>query len=113
MLSRERLIRLFIESMFILLGALVLWLGVTGRIFFDRRAVPWMAVSVALLLWGLHAIYQPGKSRAREEDWTRGLFLTESVDLSGRFVTHGLPITQRILSAAYRMQFTRSLPPRI
>jgi hypothetical protein len=73
--SLERLLRLTIETVFILLGALVLWLGVTGRIFFDRRAPSWLAVSAALILWGAFAIYKPGNAWARWEVWTRGLSL--------------------------------------
>jgi hypothetical protein len=71
----ERLLRLIIETVFIFLGALVLWLGVTGRIFFDRRATSWLAVSIALILWGALAIYKPGKTWAKWEAWTRGLSL--------------------------------------
>jgi hypothetical protein len=73
--SLERLLRLIIETVFIFLGALVLWLGVTGRIFFDRRAPSWLAVSIALILWGALAIYKPGKAWAKWEVWTRGLSL--------------------------------------
>jgi hypothetical protein len=76
MLSTERLLRLFIELIFLLLGALVIWLGVTGRIFFDRRALSWVILSVALILWGLRAFYNPGKWWARWENWTRGLSMT-------------------------------------
>ena len=47
MLAPERLLRIVIEMVFVLLGALVVWLGVTGRIFFDRRTGPWMILSAA------------------------------------------------------------------
>jgi hypothetical protein len=72
MLSPERLLRLTIEIIFILLGGLMVWLGMTGHIFFDRRTIPWLVLSVALILWGLRAIYKPGKRWSRWENWTRG-----------------------------------------
>jgi hypothetical protein len=76
MLATERLLRIFIELIFVLLGALVVWLGVTGRIFFDRRTPLWLALSVALILWGVYAFFRPGAAWLRGERWTRGLSLT-------------------------------------
>jgi len=76
MLTAERLLRIFIEMIFVLLGALVVWLGVTGRIFFDRRTPLWLTLSVALILWGLYAFYRPGAAWLHGERWTRGLSLT-------------------------------------
>lgn len=75
MLTPERFLRLFIELIFVLLGGLVVWLGVSGRIFFDRRGTPWILLGAALVFWGLRAIYKPSKWWARGEDWTRGLSL--------------------------------------
>ncbi len=65
-----------IEIIFVLLGALVVWLGVTGRIFFDRRTGPWLILSVALIFWGVYAFFRPGRAWLRGERWTRGLSLT-------------------------------------
>jgi hypothetical protein len=76
MLTPERLLRLMIEMIFVLLGALVMWLGATGQIFFDRRRISWFVLSVAILLWGLRALYKPGQRWKRWEHWTRGLSLT-------------------------------------
>jgi len=76
MLTAERLLRIFIEMIFVLLGALVVWLGVTGRIFFDRRPPLWLHLSVALILWGVYAFFRPGAAWLRGERWTRGLSLT-------------------------------------
>jgi hypothetical protein len=76
MLTPQNLQRIVIELILILLGALIVWLGVTGRIFFDRRTATWLILSVALILWGLCALYKRGQWWARWENWTRGLSLT-------------------------------------
>jgi hypothetical protein len=76
MVTPQRLLRLIIEIIFVLLGGLVVWLGVTEQIFFDRRKTNWVVVSIMLILWGLWAIYKPNKWWAQWESWTRGLSLT-------------------------------------
>jgi hypothetical protein len=76
MLTPERLLRMVIEIIFVLLGVLVVWLGVTGRIFFDRRTGPWLILSIALMVWGVYAFFRPGRSWLPGERWTRGLSLT-------------------------------------
>jgi hypothetical protein len=75
MLTPERLLRLIIEFIFILLGALVAWLGLTGHIFFDRCKPSWLILSLVLILWGARVLYKPGQWWARWENWTRGLSL--------------------------------------
>jgi len=75
MVTPERMLRLIIEIIFVLLGGLVAWLGWTGHIFFDRRKISWVVLSSALILWGLRALYRPNKSWTRWENWTRGLSL--------------------------------------
>lgn len=75
MLTPERLLRVTIEMIFILLGALVAWLAVRGRISVDRHSTLWLLLSVALTLWGVRALYKPGQWWARWENWTRGLSL--------------------------------------
>jgi hypothetical protein len=76
MLTPQRLQRMFIEIIFVLLGGLVVWLGLSGHIFFDRRKLSWLILSIALVLWGLRALYKPGQWWSRWEHWTRGLTLT-------------------------------------
>jgi hypothetical protein len=76
MLTPERLLRLMIEVIFLLLGILVIWLGVEQRIYVDRHSIPWLILSVALILWGLRALPRQGQWWARWENWTRGLSLT-------------------------------------
>jgi len=75
MLSTERLLRLLIEAIFVLLGILVIWLGLSGRITVDRHRPGWLVLSVVLVAWGLRALYKPGQWWLRWENWTRGLSL--------------------------------------
>jgi hypothetical protein len=76
MLTPQRALRLMIEVIFVLLGVLVIWLALTGRILVDRHKPSWFLLSGALILWGLRALYGPNKWWARWENWTRGLSLT-------------------------------------
>jgi hypothetical protein len=76
MIMPFRFLRIIIEIIFVLLGGLVVWLGITGHIFFDRRKTSWVVVSVVLILWGLRALYKPNKWSTRWENWTRGVSLT-------------------------------------
>ena len=78
MLTPERLLRVMIEVIFVMLGGLLIWLGfrgpLSGRIV-DRHSVSWLILGVALTLWGLRALYKPGQWWRRWENWTRGLSL--------------------------------------
>jgi hypothetical protein len=87
-LTPDKSLRLSIEVIFILLGGLVIWLGATQHIFFDRRRIGWLLLSIALILWGARALYRPGgrvrthehyaekdKYWSRAENLTRGLSL--------------------------------------
>lgn len=76
MLTPQNLLRIIIELIFVLLGGLIVWLGLAGKIFFVAQPVPWMILSIALILWGLRALYKPGRWWTRWENWTRGLSLT-------------------------------------
>jgi hypothetical protein len=76
MLTPERLLRLMIELIFIMLGGLIAWLALVRHISVDRRSVSWVMLSVALILWGLRALYKPGQWWLRWENWTRGLSLS-------------------------------------
>jgi hypothetical protein len=77
MLTPQRALRLTIEVIFVLLGVLVVWLALAGRISDEQRhKVSWLILSGALILWGLRALYGPNKWWARWENWTRGLSLT-------------------------------------
>jgi hypothetical protein len=76
MLTPQHMLRIVIEMIFVGLGALAVWLGLTGQILFDRRRAPWLILSVALIVWGLRALYKPESGSPRLEYWTRGLSLT-------------------------------------
>lgn len=75
MLTPQRMLRLLIEVIFVLLGVLVIWLGLAGRVFVERHKPSWFILSAALILWGMRALYGPNKWWARWENWTRGLSL--------------------------------------
>lgn len=78
MLTLERLLRVMIEVIFVLLGGLLVWLGLRGPLsgrIVDRHSVSWLILGVALILWGLRALYKPGQWWKRWENWTRGLSL--------------------------------------
>ena len=75
MLTPQRLLRIVIELIFVLLGGLAAWLGLNGQLFFDRHSTAWLILSAALILWGLRALYRRGQWWSRWEHWTRGLSL--------------------------------------
>jgi hypothetical protein len=75
MLSPARLSQLLVEFVFLLLGALVVWLGLSGRIYFDRRSVPWLVISVGIAIWGLMALAKPGQFWVPWQKWNRGVSL--------------------------------------
>jgi hypothetical protein len=78
MLTPERLQRLMIELIFVLLGALLAWLGLVGPAHgrtVDRHSVYWLVLSAGLIVWGLRALYSPGQWWLRWQNWTRGLSL--------------------------------------
>jgi hypothetical protein len=72
MLSPARLTQMLMEFVFLLLGALVMWLAANGRIYFDRHGVAWLILSVALIAWGLLALAKSGQFWAKWQKWNRG-----------------------------------------
>ena len=63
-----------VEFVFVLLGLLVVWMGLSARIFFDRHAIAWLVLSVALLAWGFLAFGKPSPA-AHWRKWVRGASL--------------------------------------
>src|ERR1051326_8818490 len=74
-LTPDKSFRLSVEVIFILLGGLVIWLGATHHIFFDRRRAGWLLLSIALVLWGARVLYRPARHWSSAEYWSRGLSL--------------------------------------
>lgn len=72
MLTPNQVLRLFTEFIFVLLGALLLWLDLAGKLFVDRHSTGWLVLSVAMVLWGLRLLAKPGQTRAPGERWVRG-----------------------------------------
>jgi len=72
MLSPARLTQLFMEVVFLLLGALVVWLAANQRIYFDRRGTGWLVLSFGVVAWGLLALSRPGQFWAKWQKWNRG-----------------------------------------
>jgi hypothetical protein len=76
MLKPQQILRTTIELLFVLLGGLVIWLGLSGQLFFDRRKPSWLILSIAIIVWGLRALYKPAPRSSPAERWARGLSLT-------------------------------------
>jgi len=75
MVRPEQLIRAVIELIFMLLGGLVVWLGLTNQILADPRKPAWIILAVALIVWGAYAFARPAQAWLRGERWTRGVSL--------------------------------------
>jgi len=71
-LSPAKLTQLVVELIFLMLGVLVVWLGATGHINFDRRSIGWFVISVGVVAWGLVALGKPAEWWARWQKWNRG-----------------------------------------
>jgi hypothetical protein len=72
MLTPARLTQFTVELVFVLLGALVIWLGLRGQINFNPSSVLWLALSVGAIAWGALALARPGQWSARWQKWNRG-----------------------------------------
>lgn len=70
--SPARMTHVAVELIFLLLGVLVVWLGATGHINFDRRSIGWLVISVGVTGWGLMALGKPGPWSERWQKWNRG-----------------------------------------
>lgn len=73
--SVPRLLRLFIEVVFILLGFLIAWLAWSGHVLFDRHSLSWIILGAALILWGLRALQNAGQWAMRGQNLVRGASL--------------------------------------
>ena len=75
MLTPARLFLLLVELMFVLLGALLLWVAVSGRVFFNPRATAWIALGGFMVFWGVRTWFSAGRYTTRAEDRVRGASL--------------------------------------
>jgi hypothetical protein len=73
MLSPARLTQLMMEVIFILLGALVVWLGANHQVPYPSAA--FFVVSLALIGWGVMAFVRPVQQWNTWEKWNRGVSL--------------------------------------
>ena len=67
-LSPARMSQSIVELVFVLLGALVIFLGINQRIYFYRHGIAWLVLSVSMIAWGLLALAKPGQW----QKWNRG-----------------------------------------
>ena len=109
MLSPARLTQLTMEVVFVLLGALVVWLGVNGRIYFDRRGVAMLVLSIALVAWGLLAFARPVSRWANWEKWNRGISLVLLRIMLFAMTRVSFPWVPRLLIVAGFILVTRGL----
>jgi hypothetical protein len=77
MIGMDRMLKLFVELIFVLLGGLVVWLGWTGHFLysFDPRGAAWLIVSAVVILWGTKAFFGKKEFRTKWGNWVRGISL--------------------------------------
>ena len=54
MLDLLRLLRVFNEIIFVVIGALLLWVALAGRFFFDARQPSWLILAGVVIAWGIY-----------------------------------------------------------
>jgi hypothetical protein len=59
-----QLFRVVNEMVFMLVGALLLWLALTGRYFFDPRQPSWLILAGVLVVWGVYTWSQARRVKA-------------------------------------------------
>jgi hypothetical protein len=57
------MLRLVNEAVFLLLGALFIWLAITGHYMFDPRSPSWLAMAGVLIVYGLVTMRWRGGER--------------------------------------------------
>lgn len=72
MLSPPTLLRILTELVLVPLGGLLLWVGVSGRFWWDRRSPVWVGLGVILIYWGIRAVLRAGRYPTRWEHRVRG-----------------------------------------
>ena len=69
MLNPANLFRMLTEMIFVLLGGLLVWVGLSGRFVFDPRKPAWLGLGALLVYWGARALMKT-KRAARTADRT-------------------------------------------
>jgi len=49
-----KLLRVFNEMIFVVIGALLLWVALAGRYLFDPRQPSWLILAAVLIVWGIY-----------------------------------------------------------
>jgi len=78
MLAPASLFRLLSELVFVLLGALLVWVAWTGQLLWNRRSAVWLGLGAFLVYWGLRAWWQADRAKTRRElaaETVRGISL--------------------------------------
>jgi hypothetical protein len=67
--SPSQMFRLMTELVFLLAGAVLLFVGLTARYLFDARSPSWLILSVILFFWGLRSWRQSRLIAAKKLQW--------------------------------------------
>jgi hypothetical protein len=91
-------LRLMNEGVFLLLGALFIWLAFTGHYMFNPRSPAWLAMSGLLIVYGLVTMRWGGGERVVA--WVRGgsLVLVGLLMLALAYATMGM-VTPMLIAA--------------
>jgi len=65
--TSNQLFRLLNEMVFLLVGALLLWVGLLARYFFYPRSAAWFILTAAMVLWGLRTFSRAPRIALRGE----------------------------------------------
>jgi hypothetical protein len=63
MVSPANLFRMLVEMIFVLLGAFLVWIGVSERFLFDPRRPAWMVLGIVLVYWGARTWIKTTRAR--------------------------------------------------
>jgi small-conductance mechanosensitive channel len=63
MVSPANLFRMLVEMIFVLLGAFLVWIGLSERFLFDPRRPAWMVLGMVLVYWGARTWIKTTRTR--------------------------------------------------
>jgi hypothetical protein len=67
MLSPANLFRMMTEMIFVLLGGLLVWVGLSGMFLFNPRKPTWLGLGAVLVFWGVRAWMQTKRAARTAE----------------------------------------------